>query len=275
MLPLYSLPGFNNGKIFLFLSFFPTGSCSVSPAALLFVPKVRHQPWVFSPTACTALISPGGVSLTLIHHADDYWDLCLAFPKPSHQQGLAVPPLSPNLWIPCCHLPCFCPASLAGHDQSPGAWLLCITQQAGRETRRSHLCAPKRMEIQPKVTASQTQTHYKHSFQLRWFMDCYFPIASSISNYFSECHHLMMNLHGLRDVESLQDSRSVQISCIFQINSPARSYVTTSQCKPHAFSLKKPNFTMYEWTKKKFVKDVRLETFPAIGADNNSFNAER
>lgn len=32
---------------------------------------------------------------------------------------------------------------------------------------------------------------------------------------------------------------------------------------------------MYEWTKKMFVKDVRLETFPAIGADNNSFNAER
>lgn len=61
-----------------------------------------------------------------------------------------------------------------------------------------------------------------------------------------------------RDVESLQDSMSDQISCIFLITSLARSYISTFQCNPHAFFIKKPNFAMYEWAKRKFVKKVQL-----------------
>lgn len=255
MLPLYSLPGFNNGKIFLFLSFFPTGSCSVSPAALLFVPKVRHQPWVFS-------LHSTNLSWWSVSHTDIScrWLLrplpCISQTQPSAGFGSSTPFSQPLDSLLSCALFLSC---ITGWAWSISRGLASMYNSTSwQRDQEDSLCAPKWMEIQLKVTAFQRQTHYKHSFQLGWFMDSYFPIASSISNYFSECHHLMMNLRGLRDVESLQDSRSVQISCIFQVNSLARSYMTTFQCKPHAFSLKKNNFTMYEWTKRKFVKKVQL-----------------
>lgn len=125
------------------------------------------------------------------------------------------------------------------------------------------------MEIQLKVTAFQRQAHYKHSFQLRWFMECYFLIASSISNYFSECRHLTMSLRGLKRCGITTRFQSVQISCIFLINSLARSYITIFQCKSHAFFIKKPQLCNVWMSQKKICKkssalDGRLETFPAI-----------
>lgn len=56
----------------------------------------------------------------------------------------------------------------------------------------------KWMQIQLKVAALWRQTYCKHSLQLGWFMEWNFPIASSILNYSSKCHHLTMNHYGLK-----------------------------------------------------------------------------
>lgn len=217
-------------------------------------------------------------SFTLIHHADDCWDLCLAFPKCSHQQGWAVPPLSPNLRFPVV----ICLVSVPHHwlCMINLQWLRCSVEpnKLAETPGRSFVCSktsgdPAQDHCIPKTDTLQAclSTRMIYALLLPY---CFFNIQL-----FFQMPSSYDDSPWIEEMWNHYKIPGVQISWKFLINSLVRSCIPTFQCKPHAFFIKKTQLGNVWMSQKKVCKessalDVRLETFPAIGADNNSFIAE-
>lgn len=205
---------------------------------------------MFSSAAQTALISPGGVSFALKPLP------CISQTQPSAGFGSSTPFSQPldSLFSSALFLSRItdCAWSISRGFASmynPTSWqrdqedsFVC-SKMSGDPTQ-GH-CIPKTDTLQAFLS---TKIIYGVLFPYCFFnIQLFFWMPSSYDG-----------SPWIGDVESLQDSRSVQISCIFLINSLARSHITTFQYKPYAFFIKNPNFAMYEWAKRKFVKNIQL-----------------
>lgn len=119
------------------------------------------------------------------------------------------------------------------HDQSLEALLLCITQQAGIEMRKT--CSktnadPTQGRSIMKTGILQALPSIKMIYGLK-FPYCFF----NIQLFFFKCHQLMINHKRLKRHGTITWFRSVQIFCVFLISKLMSSFVTTFQCNPLSF----------------------------------------